>query len=259
MAEANIVKTRAICLQIRPWSKTSHIVTWLTPTCGVIVTSVKGACRPKSAFLGQYDLFYTCELLFYRSGRGGIHAIRECTPQERRDALRSDWRASATASYLSELTARAVTTGEAGAVYALLERSLDRLASGRTDDFIGLLLWYEIHLLRLAGLRPDMTLCPVCLESGTVWHNFVLSDGRFSCPHAGPKNVGNGASMRLHVDTRRLFVQMSNATEPLPLKKNENSRLGILRFLGIFVHLHLDVPAVVRRVVLETLTFKEIE
>lgn len=262
MGEANILKTQALCLQIRPWSKTSHIVTWLTPGHGLVVTSVKGACRPKSAFLGQYDLFYTCELLFYRNGRGGIHAIRECSPQERRDALRSDWRAAATAAYLAELTARTAPAGDAGGVYALLEHALDRLTSGKTDDFIGMILWYEIHLLRLAGLRPDMTLCPACLESGAVWHNFILSDGRFACPHSGEKEAEKGASMRLHVDVRRLFVQMSNATEPLPVKKSEKnviSRLGLLRFLGIFVFLHLDVPAGVRRGVLETLSFKEIK
>ncbi|MCL2104026.1 MAG: recombination protein O N-terminal domain-containing protein, partial [Kiritimatiellaeota bacterium] len=85
-----IIKTEAVALQIRPWSKTSHIVTWLTPGHGCVVTAVKGACRPKSAFLGQYDLFYTCELLFYRRERGGIHAIRECTPLRRRDPLRDD-------------------------------------------------------------------------------------------------------------------------------------------------------------------------
>lgn len=260
MPEASIVKTQALCLQIRPWSKTSHIVTWLTPEYGLVVTSVKGACRPKSAFLGQYDLFYTCELLFYRNGRGGIHAIRECVPQERRDPLRSDWRAAATAAYLAELTARAVPTGEAAGVYALLGHAFDRLAAGKADDFVGMILWYEIHLLHFAGLRPDMTLCPVCAESGTVWHNFVLADGRFACPHTGAKHAGNGATVRLHADVRRLFVRMSNATDPLPVKKSENfeiSRLGLLRFLGIFVSLHLDVPAVVRRVALETLSFKE--
>ena len=51
-------KSEAICLDIRPWSRTSHVVEWLTPH-GKIRTLVKGAVRPKSAFLGQYDLNYT--------------------------------------------------------------------------------------------------------------------------------------------------------------------------------------------------------
>ena len=71
-------KTEAICLRISPWSTTSHIVTWLTPV-GVVATSVKGAVRPKSAFLGQYDLFYTCELIYYARTKGELHAIREAS------------------------------------------------------------------------------------------------------------------------------------------------------------------------------------
>ena len=49
------IKTEAICLDIRPWSRTSHVVSWLTPM-GKVSTVVKGAVRAKSQFLGQYDL-----------------------------------------------------------------------------------------------------------------------------------------------------------------------------------------------------------
>ena len=40
-------KTEAVCLDIRPWSRTSHIVRWMTPD-GPVTTVVKGAVRPKS-------------------------------------------------------------------------------------------------------------------------------------------------------------------------------------------------------------------
>ena len=38
------IKTEAICLDIRPWSRTSHVVSWLTPM-GKVATVVKGAVR----------------------------------------------------------------------------------------------------------------------------------------------------------------------------------------------------------------------
>ena len=60
-----IIKTQGIVLTVHPWSRTSHVVTWLTPDHGPVTTLVKGAVRPKSAFLGQYDLFYTCDILYY--------------------------------------------------------------------------------------------------------------------------------------------------------------------------------------------------
>ena len=40
------VKTEAICLDIRPWSRTIHVVSWLTPM-GKVATVVKGAMPPE--------------------------------------------------------------------------------------------------------------------------------------------------------------------------------------------------------------------
>ena len=63
------------------------MVSWLTPDTGVVSTVVKGAVRPKSAFLGQYDLFYECELVYYVRERGDAHAIREVSPLKMREGL----------------------------------------------------------------------------------------------------------------------------------------------------------------------------
>ena len=86
-----IIKTQGIVLAIRPWSQTSHVVTWLTPDHGPVTTLVKGAVRAKSAFLGQYDLFYRCDLLYYARASGDLHALREVTPRNLRERLRGDW------------------------------------------------------------------------------------------------------------------------------------------------------------------------
>ena len=86
------LKTTGIVLDIRPWSRTSHVVTWLTPDRGPVVTLVKGAVRPKSAFLGQYDFFYTCELVYYIRAKGELHAIREAAPLNPREHLRGSFR-----------------------------------------------------------------------------------------------------------------------------------------------------------------------
>ena len=93
-----ILKTTALALRFYPFSNTSRIVAWLTPDQGRIATMVKGSQRPRSLFLGQYDLFYTCELLYHRRERGGLHIARECSPLKWREGLRRDWRAAAAAS-----------------------------------------------------------------------------------------------------------------------------------------------------------------
>jgi recombinational DNA repair protein (RecF pathway) len=75
-----IVKTEAIVLRWYPVSETSRVVSWLTPERGRLSTLIKGALRPKSAFLGQYDLFQTCELLYYARPHEGLMITREVAP-----------------------------------------------------------------------------------------------------------------------------------------------------------------------------------
>jgi len=260
-----IIQTQAIALQIRPWSKTSHMVTWLTPDYGRIVTSVKGACRPKSAFLGQYDLFYTCDLLFYRHDHDGIHAIRECAPLNLREPLRRHWRHAAAASYLVDLTAR-VTLGhqDSVALFELLSQTLDLLASSPEISAKGLILWYETHLLRHLGVLPDFTTCPQCHPPDRPWLRFSMSSGRFLCQHLAQLQQGD-ATLSIHRDVQTLFLTLCQSSVPpsgnhffdsLARKKSDpksNLLLGLSRFLGMFITFHLDVPSAVRRVTLEML------
>ena len=258
-----IIQTQAIVLSIHPWSRTSHMVTWLTRDYGRIVTSVKGACRPKSAYLGQYDLFYTCLLDFYRKDRDGVHAIRECAPLLLREPLRSRWRAAAAAGYLCDLTSRvAVSPQDSAALFDLLTRTLDRLGTDPAPDLRALLLWYEIHLLRHLGLLPDLTLCPTCHAPEAPWYRFSLASGRFLCPHLAQPKAGE-RTVALHREVRKLAIRMINSPsaaipESLPVsfaekffEENANPVLGLARFLGMFIQFHLDAPSAVRRVAWE--------
>ena len=104
------VGSRATCLSIVPWSRTSHVVSWLTPA-GKVTTVAKGAVRPKSWLLGQYDLNYTCDILYYARAKGEVHALRDCAPVERRDSLRGDFRALALAGYFRRLAAEFAPQG----------------------------------------------------------------------------------------------------------------------------------------------------
>ena len=122
------VGSRATCLSIVPWSRTSHVVSWLTPS-GRVTTVAKGAVRPKSWLLGQYDLNYTCDILYYARARGEVHALRDCAPVERRDALRGDFRALALAGYFRRLAAEFAPQGsDCEAWHDALVEALDALA-----------------------------------------------------------------------------------------------------------------------------------
>jgi len=225
-----ILKTEGTVLRIRPWSRTSHVVTWLTPDHGVVATMVKGAVRPKSFALGQYDLFYTCELLYYARASGGdLHALREVHPTNLREHLRGDWRATILAGYACDLVADlAPANAEAADWHDFLTKFLDG-----TGDAAARLVALETGVLRLAGLMPDFS----GIDPSLPWVDFAIDRGK----------TGSGA--RIY----RLAPQVAKAILNPASEKNFTILLDAVRFLGVFLLFHLEKPAEVRRMVVRTL------
>ena len=234
-----IIKTDAIVLRISPFSQTSHMVTWLTADYGQITTSIKGACRPKSLFLGQYDLFQRCQLLFYRRDFNGVHIAKECSPLDIRSGLRSSWRAIFMASYLCELF-RSVSTPNHSQpeLYRLLDHmltSLDKL--GPRPE---ILLKTELQLLQLLGLSPRLSHCLRCSSPlAATLQRINISEGGIICKTCRPyynKSTAIALSLPIRQHLKRLHSQ------PLshPYTINWKQVLGIRRFLGIFLQYHLE-------------------
>ena len=235
-----IIKTEGIVLAIRPWSRTSHIVTWLTPDHGCVTTLVKGAVRPKSAFLGQYDLFYTCDLLYYARATADLHALRETTPRIFRENLRGRWRETALAGYAAGLVKDlAPANGEAADWFSFLDDLLSRLENmGRTHpcaSAIQELVRLEMDILKLAGWSPDFS----GMDPHANWTPFAIDRGR----------CGEGTrTVRL---SPRTVALLSRPDAPgYPAETTEDA----VRFLGVFLSYHLDTPPDVRRSLVKLLT-----
>ena len=156
-----IHKTEGVALRIAPFSKTSHVVTWLTPTRGKIAVAVKGAQRPKSRLLGQYDLFYTCELLFYERPQGRMNIMKECCPLKTRTAFRNNWRACSCASYLCDLVSRISPAGGTyPGLYHLISSVLDMLSTEELAHHF--LFWIELKVIEMLGIAPQLSKCLRC-------------------------------------------------------------------------------------------------
>lgn len=151
-----ILKDHGIVLRWYPVTDTSRIVIWFTAEHGRVATLVRGSQRPKSWVLGQYDLFYTCELLFYARANEDLHALRECSPLLRRSSFRQNWQACAGASFICDLLSR-LTPSRASApvLFEQAGRVLDLLAEQGASP--ALLLWFELQALRDLGVTPDLS------------------------------------------------------------------------------------------------------
>ena len=247
------IRSEAICLAVTPWSRTSHVVTWLTPS-GRVGTVVKGAVRPKSAFLGQYDLNYTCEIVYYVRAKGDLHALRECTPLGRRDALRDDYASLALAGYFRFLTDRFAPQGpDCADWYTALSAALDGLVGDCADSQSGrdqrgrdipvacpegarlvpLLLKAELRYLHLLGLDPEIE-----AESGA----FALRGER---------------KIPISPEVAACIRELSTSSlRPSAFNLQPALALDAARVLGVYYDFHVDGVSDVRRVVLRLIQNK---
>lgn len=212
-------KTPAICLRIAPWSRTSHIVEWLTPG-GRITTCVKGAVRPKSFFLGQYDLNYTCEIVWYLGG-GDVHPLRECSPTALREGLRTNLAALIAAEHCRRLAGDLTPNGtDAEAWFAATTGVLDRLAESPRAAVGGEVLDFEMQVLHLSGLTPEIE---------AAQGAFVLrGERRIAITPAVAKALRNPRA-----------------------EKNPKILLDAARAIGVFYTFHLDCRPESRRTLIE--------
>ena len=207
-----IFKDSAVVLRIHPFGNTSRIVVWLSRSYGKLATLVKGSQREKSPFLGQYDLFYGCEILFYSREQRNLHVLKECAPLDVRPALRTDWRACAVASYAVSLLDRTLPFGPASlGLYAWLEDALDRLAARTPGP--AFLPRIELRLLDELGLAPDWNVCAKCrADLRGAAARLDVAHGAVRCPTCA---AGQGAAVSAAaLDAIR---QMRGATLPAAL------------------------------------------
>ncbi|MFC1498964.1 DNA repair protein RecO [Verrucomicrobiota bacterium] len=248
-----IDKTNALVLRIAPFSRTSHIVTWLTSDYGKLATIVKGARRPKSAFLGQYDLFYTCELLFYTRERNGLHIIRECSPFKTRSSFRKNWQAAFLASYVCDLVSRVSPEGHnQPELYRLADQSLDFLCHrAATFQFM---LWFELKFMEILGFAPQFSKCLICHidlsapDSGSPLFSYV--GGGFLCANCARKR--HLESHHISADLVAMLRSWQNAKTPRRAqntKCNHKHIIELKQLLGMFLNYHLDFLPSSRRIV----------
>jgi recombinational DNA repair protein (RecF pathway) len=199
-------------------------VRWLTPN-GPVTTVVKGAMRPKSAFLGQYDLNYTCEIVYYLRAQGEVHALRECVPLNLREDLRGDFRLLALADYFRrQIIDNAPCGPEAAEWYDLAERSLTGLISSPAPN-LAKLVAFELEVLHLAGLSPEME----------------ADEGVFSL--RGERKISVSAEVAKAI------------RDPLS-EKNPQILVDAARVIGVFYTFHLDCAPQARRIVLQLISKK---
>lgn len=145
--------SEAILIHTHAFSDTSLIAVWCTDGHGIVRTAARGARRPKSAFNGKLDLFFTGEIS-WQEGKSDLHPLREVVINNYREALRRSYLTTLMASYFAQLVERCIEPGQpVPEIYDLLSRGLNYLEN--SDPNQKALIHFEREFAKIEGCyRP---------------------------------------------------------------------------------------------------------
>jgi len=244
---AEIRQTQGLVLRITPWSKTSLLADCLTREEGRLRFLAKGAFRPRSIFLGQLDLGYTCELLYYAKSPDRLLILKECAPIAIRPALRTNWKAAVCASWFCDLTVQVTPPGVPhDETYRLLETALDALPTWASLAW--LVAWFELGLLRSVGLAPTLDRCPLCHtphDPASAGGPFFLGarSGGIVCSHCRIRPGEPEPQARLAPATLAALLTWTSNRPPQEVPDIQERALEILTAMSLFLEYHLDIRA----------------
>ncbi len=142
---------RAIVLRISRLSETSLIVTWLTDCEGKLRTAARGARRLKNPLGGRIDLFSVNEITVARSRSSDLHTLRESSPIESFEALRTNYITLRLASYFTKLLDDTIEPEFAAPeLFELLFAALRHLCS--SPPSLRVLQRFELRLATALGI-----------------------------------------------------------------------------------------------------------
>jgi len=158
-----VQSTQAIVIRLTRLTDTSLIVHWFTADQGLVKTVAKGARRPKSAFAGQLDLFFSGEIAVTSARRGELHLLREVKISRWREGLRRSYSATLLAAYCCQLLELAVEPEHPDPqLHDLLQRALDHIDTHSAS--IRALRHFESELARLLGVHDRQTDASISLR-----------------------------------------------------------------------------------------------
>jgi DNA repair protein RecO (recombination protein O) len=200
MPEPRDYQTEAVITKKIKLGEADRILTLCTPGYGKIDAVAKGVRRPKSKMAGHLELLTHSHVRLAR-GRNletvtGSQTIESFMP------LRNDLWLTSCGLYVAELTNQfTVDRVPNPALFQLLLETLRRLANADSPDLT--LRYFELHLLDLAGYRPQLQECVVCrTELKPEVNAFCAGSGGIVCPDC---KFEQPASLDISVDALKVL------------------------------------------------------
>ncbi len=233
MTRERLYKVTAIVLKRTDFGEADRLVTVYSLEEGKLRLLAKGVRKPTSRKAGHLELFTHVKLLVAKGKE--IDIITQAEALEYFQHLREDLTRTGYAHYIAEVTDGFMAERDKNpAVFRLLLDTFRRLEEDK--NAWAALRFFELHLLTLAGYRPELFVCVKCREPLKAMLNyFSPADGGAICPRCGEGKDGTAALSAGALKVMRFFL---------------TREYEMCQLLRIPRNLSVEVEALIRRYIL---------
>ncbi len=197
-----LVNTDAIVLRTYNLAEADRIAVCLTRSAGLVRAVAKGARRMKSRFGAALEPFTLIRLAFYERENRELVSVSSAEILKSHFDLAAQLEASEVLAYMGELVGEFAPPHEANErLFRMVVACVEALEASPQSARL-LSRYFEVWLLRLAGLFPDVRSCADC--------GARLGEGDPACldvdvnPHC--RNCSRGPATRLLPETQRTVM-----------------------------------------------------
>ena len=165
----SLEKADALVIRQVDFSESSRVVTFFSREFGKMATLAKGAKRLKGPFDAALDLLSACRVVFIRKSSGTLNLLTEARLISRFQPQNSDANGALSSLYGGYYVAELLNGltedfDPAPELYDLALSTLSALSSSHNLSS-PVIIHFEISLLQLIGLLPNLFECSVCGET----------------------------------------------------------------------------------------------
>ena len=237
MAPPKTYRAEALTLKYTPIGEADLLVTLFSREEGKLRATAKGARKAASKLVGHLEPLTLTRLSLSR-GRN-LDVISQAQTLANFTPLKSDLTALSKGLYVAELVDG--FGSEASPNEPLLQLALDTLTALSADPASNLpLLYFQLHLLGVSGLLPELHCCVECrrpLEPGR--HRYSAAGGGVFCMDCAPVEGGLRPLSLRALKVLRLLAR-SRLPELPPLRLEESLALELKSLLTGTVQYWLD-------------------
>lgn len=235
-----IQKTEAILLKKQDLRETSLFLSFYTKGHGKISGVIKGIRGQKGQYNASPQLFGLNEIVFYERKDRDVFTISQCELREFFAEIRESLEKTSHALYFIELVNSLTLILEKNEkMFELLENSLRLLCGPASTKRVARI--FEIKLLNILGLMPQLKNCVICDSSVIKKMRFSLKNGGVICGECSAKE--RDSSFPVSIGTVNFIEHINRSDWEMVLRIKVSQDVGhqVEQLLQRFITYHLPV------------------